>query len=941
MTAVFLPYVPGQKLNMEEAAPTSDAGLFQNLKLKRKRVRDILGQSDLPGHFVLSKPSECDGQSDVSTGSADSAYISDRTSEMDSQPPLKKKKLQKEEKRYPEKDEAGAHLSGSCSPAHKSASPSMSPEVSPAAGKSGSPMILSCPQGYLMQLSNGFSAHPNNGMKLMMAISTAGVLQPVSTPMFITTNAQGYFLSATSDSSTQSQNLITYPTLDGTKGVRPEDVLQLDKADISHMSTPNFKQPKKEETRLEKDSEFISHYTNGAFVYRGHLAENPHNMKPREGGMCMDHIKSEESDAEETLICAICDDKATGLHYGIITCEGCKGFFKRTVQNKRVYTCVADGSCQINKAQRNRCQYCRFKKCLKMGMVLAAVREDRMPGGRNSGAVYNLYKVKYKKHKRRDTTEKSLKMHRLSFPTCKLEMPEVIAGYPCESFPSSDSAYESSTECGTDGTKSDTSSSYSQLHHASSCRTIMAQAYTDSLKNYKQFSCQESGTNLKIPSPHRQPSSPTCAVQHYHTPQLEIGQKPASMHLYSQPMDHPPVVLEQSYKNQQHSQSHHDCKISKGQEKQGWPTPNQGHSQHQEQEKQGWPTPNQGHSQHQEQEKQGWPTPNQGHSQHQEQEKQGWPTPNQGHSQHEDTFRIKQELEPLESSKIRSCSNDTMPDFLAPSSGYPLYKPTTRPGAPTQELEGSQEKTSENFAQTSLPYYTSPSSLIPELAKNESLLSIAEDYHIDQFTGSEEAVAQALCQVGDNIVMRFVHWMKQLPFYREIPKDIQTKILMSKWHELLLLIMVAYGPVSKHLKKAEKKPTYSELYSGNMQRMQDYLEKSFNKFFTYQQLQAEIGGLMEKLTAIMAYFWQLGVTKKELLCLKVILLLNHESVKKDPKLNQISTCYKQALQQYILERFPSEANRLGDLLGQFPGLQAASAQLLGSKMIYIPFLLNA
>lgn len=36
---------------------------------------------------------------------------------------------------------------------------------------------------------------------------------------------------------------------------------------------------------------------------------------------------------------------------------------------------------------------------------LAAVREDRMPGGRNSGAVYNLYKVKYKKHKK--TAQKS------------------------------------------------------------------------------------------------------------------------------------------------------------------------------------------------------------------------------------------------------------------------------------------------------------------------------------------------------------------------------------------------------------------------------------------------------------------------------------------------------------------------------------------------------
>jgi len=102
----------------------------------------------------------------------------------------------------------------------------------------------------------------------------------------------------------------------------------------------------------------------------------------------------------DALKCGICDDRATGLHCGIITCEGCKGFFKRTVQNKRVYTCVADGQCVITKQQRNRCQYCRFQKCLRQGMVLAAVREDRMPGGRNSGAVYNLYKVKYRKHKK-------------------------------------------------------------------------------------------------------------------------------------------------------------------------------------------------------------------------------------------------------------------------------------------------------------------------------------------------------------------------------------------------------------------------------------------------------------------------------------------------------------------------------------------------------------
>lgn len=122
------------------------------------------------------------------------------------------------------------------------------------------------------------------------------------------------------------------------------------------------------------------------------------NMPPGPKKELLDDMPPDEDEAP--LVCMICEDKATGLHYGIITCEGCKGFFKRTVQNRRVYTCVADGTCEITKAQRNRCQYCRFKKCIEQGMVLQAVREDRMPGGRNSGAVYNLYKVKYKKHKK-------------------------------------------------------------------------------------------------------------------------------------------------------------------------------------------------------------------------------------------------------------------------------------------------------------------------------------------------------------------------------------------------------------------------------------------------------------------------------------------------------------------------------------------------------------
>ncbi|XP_034395474.1 nuclear receptor subfamily 5, group A, member 5 [Cyclopterus lumpus] len=87
--------------------------------------------------------------------------------------------------------------------------------------------------------------------------------------------------------------------------------------------------------------------------------------------------------------CPICGDKVSGYHYGLLTCESCKGFFKRSVQNNKYYTCVEQQSCPMNLSQRKRCPYCRFQKCLAVGMKREAVRADRMRGGRNKfGPLY-------------------------------------------------------------------------------------------------------------------------------------------------------------------------------------------------------------------------------------------------------------------------------------------------------------------------------------------------------------------------------------------------------------------------------------------------------------------------------------------------------------------------------------------------------------------------
>uniref|UniRef100_A0A3B4ZTI6 Nuclear receptor subfamily 1, group H, member 5 n=1 Tax=Stegastes partitus TaxID=144197 RepID=A0A3B4ZTI6_9TELE len=68
-------------------------------------------------------------------------------------------------------------------------------------------------------------------------------------------------------------------------------------------------------------------------------------------------------------LCVVCGDKASGYHYNALTCEGCKGFFRRSVTKKAVYHCKSGGGCEMDMYMRRKCQDCRLRKCRAVGML--------------------------------------------------------------------------------------------------------------------------------------------------------------------------------------------------------------------------------------------------------------------------------------------------------------------------------------------------------------------------------------------------------------------------------------------------------------------------------------------------------------------------------------------------------------------------------------------
>ncbi|KAH8283687.1 hypothetical protein KR018_012141 [Drosophila ironensis] len=87
--------------------------------------------------------------------------------------------------------------------------------------------------------------------------------------------------------------------------------------------------------------------------------------------------QQQQQQQQSPTVCAICGDRATGKHYGASSCDGCKGFFRRSVRKNHQYTCRFSRNCVVDKDKRNQCRYCRLRKCFKAGMKKEAVQNER------------------------------------------------------------------------------------------------------------------------------------------------------------------------------------------------------------------------------------------------------------------------------------------------------------------------------------------------------------------------------------------------------------------------------------------------------------------------------------------------------------------------------------------------------------------------------------
>ncbi len=88
-----------------------------------------------------------------------------------------------------------------------------------------------------------------------------------------------------------------------------------------------------------------------------------------DGGFSLSKKRKGPAPRMDLELCLVCGDRASGFHYNALSCEGCKGFFRRSITKNAIYKCTRGGNCEMDMYMRRKCQECRLRKCREVGML--------------------------------------------------------------------------------------------------------------------------------------------------------------------------------------------------------------------------------------------------------------------------------------------------------------------------------------------------------------------------------------------------------------------------------------------------------------------------------------------------------------------------------------------------------------------------------------------